>query len=116
MKPIAFWVRSLDHPLDFDRPETLFCIVGGPRDGERGLLVSDIMIAENTELVLQHRVEDITWRRPTKRILWLDIVESLEDDYRFELVRYIPNFPTPGHDWSWLINAIPKSEYRSTAR
>lgn len=107
-KPIALQVASKHDPTRWeDEPEKAFSIVGLPEgDG----IVSDIYLAPGKELSISHRVEDVPWRRPKLRITWLDMAERLEDTHAIRLVRFIPNFPTPG--WTtWLFNAIPRAEF-----
>lgn len=110
--PIALQVQC--HPgaanpeLADSEPWSAFGILGTP-EGDTEL--SDIYLSPGTELVIQDRVEDVTWRRPRKRVLWLDVLEQLEDTHKIMVVRRIPNFPCDGWD-TWLYNAIPLSEYR----
>lgn len=108
-KPIALRVESrFDDPTAYeDEPEKAFAIIGLP-EGEG--ICSDIYLSPGTELTIHHRVEDIKWRRPKKRILWLDLIDQLEDTHVVREVRLIPNFPVGG--WTtWLFNALPRTEF-----
>ena len=111
-EPIAIQVQcrpGIANPeLAESEPELAFAILGTP-DGDSEM--SDIYLAPGVELVVQNRVEDIPWRRPKKRILWLDLLDQLENTHRITRVRRVPNLPCSGWD-TWLYNAIPLSEYR----
>ena len=110
--PIALQVQcrsgAANPELADSEPWFAFGILGTP---EGDTEMSDIYLSPGTELVIQDRVEDVTWRRPRKRVLWLDVLEQLEDTHKITLVRRVPNLPTSGWD-TRLYNAIPLSDFR----